>query len=173
MDVNGINGFNYFDYYSLNFNRNIEFNDNNQLTISTQKDELKFNLSEFEDASQFFAKANHLKQSYTFDIASTGYEGKEISKMTPKEAQELISEEGFFGINQTSERVANFVLDGAGDDLDKLQSGRAGVIKGFYEAQEIWGGDLPEISQKTFEATLQMIDDKIKALGGNIIDEFA
>ncbi|MCK9337052.1 MAG: hydrogenase-4 component G [Arcobacteraceae bacterium] len=97
-------------------------------------------------------------------LASIGYEGKPITQLSVDEANELLSEDGFFGITQTSDRVANFVFSFAGDDLELLQKGRDGVVQGFEEALKMFGGELPEISYKTQERTLSLIDERIDAL---------
>ena len=40
-------------------------------------------------------------------------------------------------------------------------------FKGFEEAKELFGGELPEISYKTQERTLALIDEKINSLKEN------
>lgn len=97
-------------------------------------------------------------------LSNIGYEGKPITDLTPDEASELLSDEGFFGITQTSDRVANFVFSFSGDDVELLQKGREGVVQGFEEANKLFGGELPEISYKTQERTLALIDEKINSL---------
>lgn len=97
-------------------------------------------------------------------LSNIGYEGKPITELSVDEANELLSDDGFFGIEQTSDRVANFVFSFAGDDLELLEKGRAGVVQGFEEALKMFGGELPEISYKTQERTLSLIDEKINSL---------
>ena len=104
------------------------------------------------------------------DLAGIGYNGKALGELSSDEASELVSENGFFGIANTAERIAGFVLNGAGDDVEKLKAGREGVAKGFEDAKKIWGGELPEISQKTIEKTLETLDKKIAELGGNVLN---
>ena len=104
------------------------------------------------------------------DLASIGYNGKSLNELSSDEANDLISENGFFGIANTADRIASFVLNGAGDDVEKLKAGREGVAKGFEDAKKIWGGELPEISQKTIEKTLETLDKKIAELGGNVLN---
>jgi len=101
-----------------------------------------------------------------FNLSNTGYEGKPITELSVDEATSLISEEGFFGISQTSQRVADFVLGFSGNDLDKLEKGREGIVKGFEEAKKMWGGELPQISYDTQAKTLELIDAKISELKG-------
>ncbi len=104
------------------------------------------------------------------DFDAIGYSGKPISQMSPTEASELVSEDGFFGVSQTSQRLADFVIMGGGDDIERLQAGREGIIKGFNEAEKIWGDKLPDISYQTLDKALEMIDERISQLGGNILD---
>lgn len=99
-------------------------------------------------------------------LKDIGYEGKPITELSSEEATELIGDDGFFGIDKTSQRVADFVFNFAGDDLDILEKGREGIVQGFEEAEEMWGGELPEISYKTQAKTLELIDAKIAEIKG-------
>ncbi|RXJ89060.1 hydrogenase-4 component G [Arcobacter sp. CECT 8983] len=99
-----------------------------------------------------------------FSLASIGYEGKPITELSPDEAKELVADEGFFGINKTSQRVSSFVIDLAGNDVEALKEARKGIVQGFEEAEKMWGGKLPDISYETQEKTLDMIDKKIEEL---------
>ncbi len=109
----------------------------------------------------------------SIDFEAIGYTGKPIADMSPDEAKELVSEDGYFGVKQTSERLADFVLMGGGDDLERLKAGREGIIRGFKEAEEIWGEKLPDISYETLDKALAKIDEKISALGGSVLDTTA
>ena len=124
------------------------------LQISTAEEKFQQNYDEF--------------QSFLKEI---GYEGGPIAELSREEAAELVSEEGFFGITQTAERIANFVLNGAGGNEELLRAGRSGILQGFKEAEEIWGGKLPDISYKTIEKATEMIDMAMHELGFSIITE--
>lgn len=104
------------------------------------------------------------KTSMGFSLKELGYEGKPITQLSQNEASELLGEDGFFGIKQTSQRVSDFVLNFSGDDLTLLQEGREGVERGFNEALKLFGGELPDISYETHARTLQLIDEKITSL---------
>ena len=80
------------------------------------------------------AKLNNILSG--LDLASIGYDGKALQDLTTQEAKDLISEDGFFGVAQTSSRIADFGLAGAGDDVEKLQAGREGIIRGYEQAQK-------------------------------------
>lgn len=114
-----------------------------------------------------FEGLNDILKSKGIDLAQIGYEGKAINELSQSEANALISENGFFGINNTANRVADFVIKGAGDDLELLKAGLKGVKQGYEEAQKLWRDTLPEISQKTQELTLKLIEERIKELGGD------
>jgi len=118
-------------------------------------------------------KDNVNEQAETFNLADIGYNGKPIADLTQDEAKELVSEDGFFGIKKTSQRIADFVLNGAGDDVDKLKAGREGILRGFKEAEKLWGGKLPDISYDTIDKAVEMIDKKLAELGESVIDTSA
>lgn len=109
----------------------------------------------------------------SIDFKSIGYIGKPIADMTPDEAKSLVSENGYFGVSQTSARLSDFVLSGGGNDVAKLKAGREGIIQGFNDAEKLWGGKLPDISYETLKKALASIDEKIVAYGGPILDKTA
>ena len=120
--------------------------------------------------SNFKAPGNLSEILGGLDYAAMGYEGKAIGELNKNEASELIGENGFFGINNTADRIANFIVNAAGGDPAKLQAGRKGMLRGFNEARKIWGGELPEISEKTITRATEAIERKIAEAGGNVLN---
>lgn len=120
-------------------------------------------------ASFDFGKIKDLMTSLG-DLKDIGYSGKNINELSTDEASQLVSEDGFFGISQTSTRLADFVLSGGGNDVEKLKAGRSGIIDGFKQAEALWGDKLPDISYKTLDKALEMIDKQIESLGANALD---
>ncbi len=104
------------------------------------------------------------------DFASLGYNGKNPLEMNTDELNQLVSKEGFFGIDNTASRIADFVIKGAGNDVEKLKKGLEGIKQGFEQAEKIWGGELPQISQDTIEATIKKVSGRIDELGGKTLD---
>jgi hypothetical protein len=51
-----------------------------------------------------------------------------------------------------------------------LKAGREGIVKGFEDAEKLWGGKLPDIAYDTQKLTLEKIDQTIQELGGNVLD---
>lgn len=99
-----------------------------------------------------------------FSLKSIGYEGKPITELSVDEAKDLVSDKGFFGVNETSSRVSSFVISLAGNNVEALQEARKGIVQGFNEAEKMWGGELPAISYETQKETLRIVDEKIAEL---------
>ena len=110
------------------------------------------------------------KQAKTYGIANTDNEDDSIWKFLAKgdftvdaatkaQAQADISEDGYWGVNQTSERILDFAKALAGDNPDKLEQMRSAFEKGYKQAEKTWGGELPEISKNTFDAVMKGFDE--------------
>ncbi|QSZ41192.1 hypothetical protein GJV85_03375 [Sulfurimonas aquatica] len=117
-----------------------------------------------------FTQAYDEFQSFLKDI---GYKGQPIAELSQEEAAKLVSEDGIFGVTQTSERIANFVINGANGDEDRLRAGREGMLEGFKMAEEMWGGELPDISKETIQAATQKVDKAMYDLGFSILNKEA
>ena len=124
-------------------------------------DKIKDNTSAQKDILSFLSGESI---SEDFNLKNTGYEGKPITELSAGEATELIGNDGFFGIEKTSQRVADFVFNFSGDAIELLEKGREGIVTGYNEAQEMWGGELPQISVDTQAKTLELIDARIAEL---------
>ena len=81
-----------------------------------------------------------------------------FNTMTQEEAQKLVAEDGYFGVEKTSQRIVDFAINGFGNDPTKLQQMKDAIDQGFKEAQDAFGGALPEISQQTYEAIMEKLD---------------
>jgi len=103
-------------------------------------------------------------------LKDVGYTGKPIAELSQGEAAELVSEDGIFGIEKTSQRIADFVINGSAGNEDMMRAGREGMIQGFKEAEAMWGGELPEISQKTMQAAIEMVNKAMHEAGFSIMD---
>jgi hypothetical protein len=90
-------------------------------------------------------------------------EGKDVEftvdSETQASAQEAISEDGYYGVNKTSERIIDFAKALSGGDKSKIETLRNAFKEGFESAKEAFGGELPEISQQTYDKVMQGFDD--------------
>ena len=82
----------------------------------------------------------------------------EVDEETKKKAQEDISEDGYWGVKQTSDRIISFATALSGNDMDALEEMKDAFIKGYKQAEKQWGGELPEISKKTYDAVMEKFD---------------
>lgn len=81
-----------------------------------------------------------------------------VDPATKAQAQADIAEDGYWGVNQTSDRIIQFANALTGGDPDKIESMREAFKKGYAQAEKTWGGSLPEISQKTYDAVMEKFD---------------
>lgn len=89
-----------------------------------------------------------------------------VDAATKAQAQEDISEDGYWGVKQTSQRLFDFASALAGDDEDKMRQMQSAMEKGFKQAASAWGKDLPDISSKTLEAANKLFDEYYKSKQG-------
>lgn len=71
------------------------------------------------------------------------------------QAQKDIAEDGYWGVEQTSDRILDFAKALAGNDSSKAEELLAAFKKGFEKATAAWGTDLPGICQDTYAAVEQ------------------
>lgn len=106
------------------------------------------------------------KQAEKFDLANGSnlaetfrqVAGK-VDQQTIDEAKASVAEDGYWGVNQTSDRLVSMAIALAGGDTDKADTMMAAIEKGYKQATKAWGEDLPQICQDTMEATRQKMDD--------------
>ncbi|MBC8563528.1 hypothetical protein [Jutongia huaianensis] len=106
------------------------------------------------------------KQAEKFDLANGSnlaetfrqVAGK-VDQQTIDEAKASVAEDGYWGVNQTSDRLVSMAIALAGGDTDKADTMMAAIEKGYKQATKAWGEDLPQICQDTMDATRQKMDD--------------
>ena len=81
-----------------------------------------------------------------------------VDPATKAQAQADIAEDGYWGVTQTSDRIIQFATALTGGDPDKIEAMRDAFKEGYAQAEKTWGGSLPEISQKTYDAVMEKFD---------------
>ncbi|MCL1980703.1 MAG: hypothetical protein FWG62_06475 [Proteobacteria bacterium] len=102
--------------------------------------------------------ANLLQQQGIKTAIATGERTIDLNSITAKEAQDLISEDGYFGVEKTSERIFQSAVGSAGGDPAHIDAIKEGIEKGFAEAKKAFGGWLPDISYATYDAVMRKLD---------------
>jgi len=106
------------------------------------------------------------KQKGTFDLAN----GKNLAATfrsaaglaSPEDiarAKADIAEDGYWGVEQTSDRLVSMAIALSGGDTEKADELKAAIQKGFDKATAAWGEDLPQICKDTLDVTMKKMDD--------------
>lgn len=78
-----------------------------------------------------------------------------VTPETIQKAQEDVAPGGYWSPESTSDRFLEFAKALSGDDPAKADLLLDAFKKGYEEAEKIWGGELPEISKKTYDLTIE------------------
>ncbi len=114
---------------------------------------------------QTIAKAGVLDFENGTNLADI-FRNLEVDEETRAQAQADIAEDGYWGVEKTSDRMLDFAKALAGDDPSKAKEMLEAIKKGFEEAKKAWGEELPELSQKTMDTTLEKVNKWIEELSG-------
>ncbi len=79
----------------------------------------------------------------------------DVDDETRAQAASLIGEDGAWGVKQVSQNILDFAKAVSGSDPSKIEEMKEAFLKGFSEAERVWGGALPELSYRTKEAVLE------------------
>lgn len=82
-----------------------------------------------------------------------------VDAETKAAAQEAISEDGYWGVEQTSQRIFDMAVALSGGDSEQMDKMLEAFQKGFKQATDTWGKELPEISQKTYAAVMEKFEN--------------
>ena len=88
-----------------------------------------------------------------------------VDAATKSQAMQDISEDGYWGVKQTSQRLFDFASALAGDDVDKMKEMQKAMEKGFKLATAAWGKDLPSISKEKLDAANKLFEDYFATKG--------
>lgn len=105
--------------------------------------------------------ANLLKEQGIDLKIADGQTEINIDEISQEEAQALVAVDGYFGVEQTSDRIVDFAIAISGNDPTRIEAIKEGIEKGFNEALEAFGGSLPEISYQTYDAVFEKLDSWI------------
>ncbi len=78
---------------------------------------------------------------------------------TIAQAQKDIGEDGYWGVNQTSDRLVSMAQALSAGDPEKADQMIAAIKKGFDQATEAWGDDLPDICKNTIDAAVKKMEE--------------
>ena len=83
----------------------------------------------------------------------------QVDEQTKIQAQKDISDDGYWGVEQTSDRLVSMAKALSGGDSSKADAMISAIEKGFDEATKAWGDKLPDICQKTIDVAKQKLQN--------------
>ena len=111
------------------------------------------------DTGVIYEKSTDTKTSGVTKKTDTALVAKlKADAETKAQAEADIAEDGYWGVEQTSERILDFAKALSGNDPDKADLLLDAFKKGFKEATKTWGDELPDISKRTYDAVLEKFD---------------
>lgn len=112
--------------------------------LSKQKDK-------YDTANIFGDKASNVKS--IFAAAAQNADSATIAQ-----AQKDIADDGYWGVEQTSDRLVDMAIALSGGDTSKADLMIDSIKKGFEQATKAWGDKLPDISQRTVDAAIEKLN---------------
>lgn len=82
----------------------------------------------------------------------------DITSLSQEDAAALVAEDGYFGAEQTSDRIVSFAIAVSGGDTTKLEEIMAGIEQGYAEAEEAWGDTLPDLCYDTYDMIVEKLN---------------
>ena len=99
------------------------------------------------------------KQANKYQKLADLYKNLEVDPETIEQAKKDISEDGYWGVEQTSDRLVSMAKALSGDDPSKADMLIDAIKKGFEQAGKDWGEDLPDICKKTIDTAIKKMED--------------
>lgn len=78
---------------------------------------------------------------------------------TIAQAQKDVAADGYWGAEQTSDRILSFAKALSGDDPDKAEELLNAFKKGYKEATKTWGSELPSLCSDTYDLVEKKFND--------------
>lgn len=86
------------------------------------------------------------------------FENLTVDADTIAQAKKDIAEDGYWGVEKTSDRILDFAKALSGGDKDKADELLNAFKKGFSQATGEWGDKLPSICQDTYDAVVKKFE---------------
>jgi len=136
------------------------YNVKNSALIEQLKSDSNSRISQMQSLVQKMFEQQGIKIGSTDDMWKALASGNFTADAdTIAQAKKDISEDGYWGVSQTSDRIFSFASALAGGNETQMQKMKDSVDKGFQEATKAWGKDLPGITSDTYDAVMKKFDD--------------
>ncbi len=99
------------------------------------------------------------KQANKYTSLADMFKNINADPETIAQAQKDISDDGYWGVEQTSDRLVSMAQALSGGDASKADEMIAAIKKGYDQATKAWGDKLPDICQKTIDSATKKLTD--------------
>lgn len=107
--------------------------------------------NKYQTSNLFGDNASNLKSIFA-DAA------KNADAKTIAQAQADIADDGYWGVEQTSDRLVEMAIALSGGDTSKADTMIEAIKKGFDQATKAWGDKLPDICQRTVDTAIEKLN---------------
>ncbi len=87
------------------------------------------------------------------------FENLTVDADTIAQAKKDVAEDGYWGADQTSDRILDFAKALSGDDSSKADELLEAFKKGYKQATGAWGDELPSLCKDTYDAVVKKFDE--------------
>ena len=136
-----------------------------QATIDKLKADAEARYSQLASlVEKLMTKQGNTYQYATLSDLMKGVQSGEVpvDAETVAQAKKDVAEDGYWGVEQTADRIVSFAKALTGGDTSKIEEMRAAIEKGYKAATKTWGDELPEISSKTHDRINELLDEWAK-----------
>jgi hypothetical protein len=114
-----------------------------------------------DDARQFAALKGYVRN--LLEQQGVELKGEYWDELTVEGAQTAIAEGGEWSAEAVADRIIGFVAEISGGDPEQKERLQKAVQQGFDEARQVFGGWLPDVSERTYELVMERFDEAFKA----------
>ncbi len=98
------------------------------------------------------------KQANKYTSLADLFKNATADPATIAQAQKDIADDGYWGVEQTSDRFVAMAQALSGGDATKADEMIAAIKKGYEQASKAWGDKLPDICQRTIDAATKKLE---------------
>ena len=129
-------------------------------TVNRLQAELKYKQQQFAGLVEKLLGKQGKKSNDLMDLLKGLKNGTiKVDDATAAQAQKEIGEDGYWGVEQTSNRLVEMAKALSGNDPEKADAMIAAMEKGFKQATKAFGDDLPSICRDTVDAATKKLND--------------
>ncbi|HOO28026.1 MAG TPA: hypothetical protein PLU43_06140 [Lachnospiraceae bacterium] len=177
MNVNGISGYSQLDVYSTYANTGKETTSSETASSQDADTAVVYEKTADADIVEMLKNDAAAREQSLMNMVQAAISGQgnalaqtdsvwsflasgnfTVTEDVQQEAQESISEGGYWSVENTSDRIIEMAKALTGGDSDLIEEMRSAFEKGFQQATGLWGDTLPDISSSTYDAVMEKFD---------------